>query len=375
MTSVWYVGPQTRRNISAGEWSAAGTTGTDVTWNKYNGYSVHDSAFTSAQLAILDADDGFWLGQADGPRAGVSIVPEPNLPITQAEFTEALAGIQAIFNAPEGIRKDADAPDSVDGEAHRFLFNSKGRLKVASMPGDYDAVTGVITGVGQTVVVDVGKASNVVMYVTGSFSGHNCTFEGSIDGGTTWFGLLAGRTNSATSEATSGALAAAPAYAWETSVNALTHIRIRSTAHTSGSATWRIQPGAYATEPVVTVGGTVLVSTSGTPTGTALSLVTAASTNLTAWRTSSLNFFEMTVFNPSAATVFVKLYNKASAPVVASDVPVVVIPVLAGQSYSVEYGRNGKRFSLGLGLAVTGAAAVTDATAVAAGVILHASYI
>lgn len=134
----------------------------------------------------------------------------------------------------EGIRQDADAPDAADGQPHRLLFNSQGRLKVATMPGDYNATVDNIDAVADTVVCDVSKASNVVMYVTGTFAGVNCTFEGSIDNGVTWFGIQAVRTNANTIELTTGVLAAAPAYAWEMSVNAYTHVRVRCTARTSG---------------------------------------------------------------------------------------------------------------------------------------------
>lgn len=153
-----------------------------------------------------------------------------------------------------GIRQDADtSPVGADGDYHQLLFNNVGRLKVASMPGDYSATTGNITANGQTVQCDVGKASNVMLYCTGTFSTINCTFEGSIDSGTSWFGVQAVRTNANTVETTTGNLSAAPAYAWEMSVNALTHVRVRATAYTSGTQTWRILPGAYATEPIPAV--------------------------------------------------------------------------------------------------------------------------
>ena len=85
---------------------------------------------------------------------------------------------------------------------------------------------------------------------TASLSGHNVTFEGSLDGGTTWVATQVVRTNANTIELTSGTLAATPAYAWEASVNAFTHFRVRATAHGSGTATWRFLPGSYATEPI-----------------------------------------------------------------------------------------------------------------------------
>ena len=49
---------------------------------------------------------------------------------------------------------------------------------------------------------------------------------------------------------TTGVLAAQPAYAWEASVNALKRFRVRCTARTSGTQSWRFVQGTYATEPI-----------------------------------------------------------------------------------------------------------------------------
>lgn len=151
-----------------------------------------------------------------------------------------------------GVRQDAGGSPSgvADGDVHPFVFNEEGRLKVSSQPALYTPVTGTITGNGQTVSADVSRASNLMFHVTGTFSTVNCTFEGSIDGGTTWFTVQAARTSTNTIETTTGNLSATPAYAWEASVNALTNFRVRSTAYTSGTQTWRFTPGSFATEPI-----------------------------------------------------------------------------------------------------------------------------
>jgi len=157
----------------------------------------------------------------------------------------------ATGNFVLGIRRDSeDSPVDAAGDYHPFVFNEVGRLKTAGAPAIYSPITGAITASGQSVSADVSAVSNVVMYLTGTFAGHNVTFEGSIDGGTTWFGIQAVRTNANTVELVTGALAAAPAYAWELSVNALTNVRVRATAHTSGTANWRFILGSYATEPI-----------------------------------------------------------------------------------------------------------------------------
>lgn len=62
------------------------------------------------------------------------------------------------------------------------------------------------------------------------------------------------------------------------------------------------------------------------------------------------------IFNAAAATRYVKLYNKASAPTVGTDTPVMTIPIPAGAAANVEFSL-GIAFSLGIGIgAATGVA-------------------
>ena len=286
-----------------------------------------------------------------------------------------------------GIRQDADvSPVSADGDYHALVFNNVGRLKVAAMPGDYAAVTGTITANGQTVVCDVTKASNVVLYCTGTFGSVNCVFEASIDNGTTWFGIQAVRSNANMVETTTGNLSAPPVYSWEISVNAYTSMRVRATAFATGAQTWRILPGAYATEPIpaiqphaisgtVTVSGTVTANQGTLTVGTNYNLVTAATTNAAVVKATAGSLYELSVANLTASTIYVKFYNKATAPTVGTDVPLVTIPVAANVTFMQPLGVIGKRFSAGIGIAVTGAAAAADATAVTAGAQVNATYI
>lgn len=83
---------------------------------------------------------------------------------------------------------------------------------------------------------------------------------------------------------------------------------------------------------------------------------------------------EVSLSNVTAATVYLKFYNKASAPTVGTDVPILTIPVAAGALYANDFGRLGKRFATGIAFAITGAAAANDATAIAAGAQLSLTY-
>lgn len=169
-----------------------------------------------------------------------------------------------------GVRRDADTtPVSADNDVHPLVFDELGRLKISSYSPSIAAYTDTITANADTVSLDVSRYSNLVIYCTGTFSTVNCAFEASLDG-TNWFGVQAVRTNANTIETSTGNLSAAPAYAWELSVNAYSNFRVRATAFTSGTQTWRFQPGAYATEPIpaAQVTGTQAVSGTVTASGT-----------------------------------------------------------------------------------------------------------
>ncbi len=126
---------------------------------------------------------------------------------------------------------------------------------------------------------------------------------------------------------------------------------------------------------VTTVSTVTSVGTAGTPPvpATPYFLNSAASTNaaLIITGTSGLQAFHAT--NIGAGIAIVKLYNKATAPTVGTDVPEMIIPVpaaaagLPGTSPPLSPAYIGQRFPLGLGIAITGAMADSDTTAVAAG--------
>jgi len=295
-----------------------------------------------------------------------------------------------------GKRRDSDSTAVADGDLNTLNMDEEGRLKVSSKPASYPDITGDITAVqatigtpvaGGTVSGDVSRASNVMAFCTGTFSAVNCTFEGSIEatGDTNWFGIQAVRSNANTIETATGNLSAQPVYGWEMSVNALKRVRVRCTARTSGTQSWRFVQGTYATEPIpaAQISGTQPVSGTVTATvtaGTVNPVVpatpyfvnSAASTNgaLILTGTSGLHAFYAT--NEGASVAYVKLYNKATAPTVGTDVPEMIIPVPAAVGgvpgvATLPIGFGAFRFALGLGIAITRNAVHTDTTAVGAG--------
>jgi hypothetical protein len=127
-------------------------------------------------------------------------------------------------------------------------------------------------------------------------------------------------------------------------------------------------------QTLATVTTVTNVTTAGTPLAPATPYIlnSVAGTNgaLILTGTSGLHAFYAT--NTGASVAFVKLYNKATAPTVGTDVPAMILPVPAAVGgvpgvCTLPIGFNGFRFALGLGIAITGLVADTDTTAVAAG--------
>lgn len=304
----------------------------------------------------------------------------------KAEDTAAASGDKGLVLL--GQRFSADTPTTdADGDYTVLKLDEEGRLKVASKPASYSATTGNITANGNTVFVNCERFSNLMIHCTGTFSTVNVTFEGSLNStnGTdgNWFGVQAVRSNANTIETTTGNLSAAPAYAWELSVNALKYFRVRATAFTSGTQTWTFIPGTYATEPIPAaqisgtqpVSGSVTVSGSLTSAGTTTNTPatptadnhnSAATTNARVIKASAGTVYSIKASNVNAAARFLKLYNTSTAPTVGTTVPVLTIPIPATGLADVEFGALGHRFTTGISMALTTGMADSDTAAVAA---------
>lgn len=124
------------------------------------------------------------------------------------------------------------------------------------------------------------------------------------------------------------------------------------------------------------VGLTTSTAVTSTPaTGTTYNVVTTAAALAAAVKASAGNLYEITLSNPTATAAYAKLYNKATAPAPATDVPVQTIPVPANSQVSVQYGAVGKRFATGIAIGVTAAIGATDTAATVAGIQINATYI
>jgi hypothetical protein len=222
---------------------------------------------------------------------------------------------------------------------------------------------------------DVAGYSSVRVQITGTYSG-GLGFQISDDG-TNW------RTRTLAASDGTGVTGGPPATGTGAYFGDIggRYFRVLMSSYTSGSAVitlvYNTGPSTGAT--TLTAGtslvGSVLI---GSTTVNAFSTVSTASTNATSVSGSVRNLTELTVSNPTATAAYLKLYNKATAPTVGTDVPVATYRVAAtgsaGDTITPYLGVNGKRFSTGLAWALTGAAATTDTTNAVAGVIVSGTY-
>lgn len=329
-------------------------------------------------------------------RAASVPVSASALPLPSGAAKESTAAaVLAAFKAEDSVavsgdlgmpmlamRFDSDAATASDGDYTILKLDETGRLKVSTKPASYADITGSITAIqatigspiaGGTVEGDVSRASNVMALCSGSFATVNCTFEGSLEntGDTNWFTIQAVRSNANTIETTTGNLSAPPTYAWEMSVNGLARLRVRCTARAAGTQSWRFKLGTYATEPIpaaqVSANQPISGSVTATPaTPSASNINSAATTNATSVKSTAGTLYRVTASNVGAGAAYLKLYNKASAPTVGTDVPVLVVPIPASSVQNIEFGTAGHRFTTGIALAITNLAADSDTTAIAA---------
>ena len=97
-----------------------------------------------------------------------------------------------------------------------------------------------------------------------------------------------------------------------------------------------------------------------------------AGTNIANLSTASTGVSSIYATNTGSTAAYIKLYNKATLPVLATDIPEMIIVVPAAVSgvpgvYTLPIGFSGLRFTSGLGIAITGGASDVDTTAVTAG--------
>lgn len=213
---------------------------------------------------------------------------------------------------------------------------------------------------------DTSQFANLIVHLTGTFSA-TVTFQCSNDevNPTNWISVLstniASGAQSVTANAT-GTMWYVPAVArW---------FRLRVTSYTSGTVNAACLFSHDSLPSIqnssATVSGSVSVATKTSGGATNAKVLSAATTNATSVKASAGTIFGFVLSNTSAAYKFFKVYAKASAPVVGTDVPIATWGIPANDSV-VFASDVGMAVGTGIAYAITGASADADATAVAVG--------
>lgn len=96
-------------------------------------------------------------------------------------------------------------------------------------------------------------------------------------------------------------------------------------------------------------------NTTGANGTTSYKLISLATTNANVVKASGGNLYSIIAIGLTSTVRFLKLYNKATSPIVGTDIPVMTIPVPAntqGAGISIPFSI-GVNFPLGIGIAIT----------------------
>jgi hypothetical protein len=230
-----------------------------------------------------------------------------------------------------------------------------------------DLGTGNITTLGMT-LVDGANATHgaiadaaVTAGATGSFSAKLRAISRDIGALVTGTVLAAGAAiigKVGIDQTTDGTTNAVRLLAETTKVIGTVNVAASQTIAIS-NANVNVQGGA----PVTVVASVPTAVANGT---TSSRVVAAATTNATSLKATPGQIYNIDLFNTAAYAVFLKIYNKASAPTVGTDTPVWTIPVPAGGGFS-KFFPMGKTLGTGFAYAITKLQADSDTTAVIAG--------
>lgn len=229
---------------------------------------------------------------------------------------------------------------------------------------------GVLTLVNDAVTADTRDMNTALVTFNGTYAG-TAVFEGTdTENGSIWYPIQAARIDAnsvATSHSTTNGTTG-----YEFSCHAFLSVRVRRTVATSGDMNVAISATARAVEPAPTSqlpAGTmpVAVNASTTTGTTTYVLNSTAGVNAVNIKATTGALYGFAINNTTAADKYVRLYRKSTAPVVGTDTPAMVITVKANTSKEVQFSTQGFAWTSGIGIAITNAAPILDATAVAAG--------
>jgi len=210
----------------------------------------------------------------------------------------------------------------------------------------------------------------VDVVTTGAVTGGTIQFEWSSDN-STWKSGYSTATNTQTSGIGVNSSSAGRYYA---SVEAR-YFRARlSSAVTGGGSialrAYLCRQARIATQQNVLIANTpyvnIATSASSTSATTNFKRISTADTNAAVIKSSTGRIYSIFASNTSLSWRYLKIYSKATAPTVGTDVPVAVYGIPPGASIAPNYADIGLYIATGMAVSITSGIADSDATAIAA---------
>lgn len=251
-----------------------------------------------------------------------------------------------------------------------LYMGARGSLPFEDM-AQSGTVSGAITASGQSVVVSISAYNGAVFAWWGTFAGINLSFEAAYEPTlTNWVAISALPASGGSPVTSLSNLSSANAY--EVYAPGALAVRIRASAFTSGTMNVRAIPVAMMQDiaPAIAGGSLVIAAQASAGSGGLASVSrlasAAASVNATVAKASAGRLYKIYGYNAATTVRYLKLYNKASAPTVGTDVPVVTIPLTPSREFDVDLGVIGQYFSTGIAYALTTGATDADTGALTA---------
>ena len=215
--------------------------------------------------------------------------------------------------------------------------------------------SGTITAQNGYVAVGAAGYDSVAIQVLGTYTG-DLTVQFTLDG-TNWFtadsaALLNITLGQATSLIPSGQTGL-----WRIPASTVSAVRVVALGAFTGTANIILNAAA----------GSNSVILSG-PASVGRLISSAASTNATLVKAGSVRLFKILLHSNRGSDCYLKIYDKATTPVVGTDTPIatITIPNAGGQIPTFDFGSSPATFVNGLGYAITSGSADSDTGAIAA---------
>jgi hypothetical protein len=309
-----------------------------------------------AQGAVTSAPPTYITGQVNA----LSLTTGGLLRVDGSGATQPISGsISGTVTANQGGAPWTMKPD---GTAWAMTSTSANVNVTNTVPvsGTFWQATQPVSG---TVTVQQPTAANLNATVTGSVSITGTPTVTANQGGAPWSmkpdGTVWTLTSTSANVNLTNASVAVTGTFWQatqpvsgTFWQATQPVSIAATVNTSAS-----QSGTWTVQRIQNANSTGLTQTR---------VVAAATTNATSLKASAGNIAAIDLFNVATYMVFLKLYNKASAPTVGTDTPVWTIPLPASGGFSIDFSQ-GEYFSTGIAFAITKLQADSDTTVLVAG--------